>query len=67
MALLASLHVDQDGEQSWRIEQGVDMGRPSLILGRTEKRGAAVTAHVAGQAVLVMSGTLRLPAERSPA
>jgi trans-2,3-dihydro-3-hydroxyanthranilate isomerase len=64
MALLASLHADQDGEQSWRIEQGVDMGRPSLILGRTEKHGAAVTAHVAGQAVLVMSGTLRLPAER---
>jgi trans-2,3-dihydro-3-hydroxyanthranilate isomerase len=68
MALLASLHVDPDGEQSWRIEQGVDMGRPSLILGRTEKRGGAVTAvHVAGQAVLVMSGTLRLPAEHAPA
>ncbi len=68
IALLASLHADPDGEQSWRIEQGVDMGRPSLILGTTEKRGGAVTAvRVAGQAVLTMSGTLQLPADRSPA
>lgn len=63
MALLASLLANRDGEQTWRIEQGVDMGRPSLILGRTEKRGGAVTAvHVAGRAALVMSGTLQLPA-----
>ena len=61
MALLATLHAARNGEQSWRIEQGVDMGRPSLILGRTEKRDGMVTAvHVAGQAVMVMNGTLGL-------
>ena len=59
MALLATLHADQHGEQSWRIEQGVDMGRPSLIQGRTVKNDGVVTAvHVAGQAVMVMNGTL---------
>lgn len=64
MALLATLQTDTNAERSWRVEQGVDMGRPSLILGRTEKRGGVVTAvHVAGQAVMVMSGTLRMPAE----
>ncbi len=64
MALLASLQADSDADRSWRVEQGVDMGRPSLILGRTQKRGGVVTAvHVAGQAILVMSGTLSVPAE----
>jgi trans-2,3-dihydro-3-hydroxyanthranilate isomerase len=64
MALLATLQPDTDAERSWRVEQGVDMGRPSLILGRTVKRGGMVTAvHVAGQAVVVMSGTLNVPAE----
>ncbi|HEX4152227.1 MAG TPA: PhzF family phenazine biosynthesis protein [Steroidobacteraceae bacterium] len=59
ISLLASLSTDSDGETSWRIEQGVDMGRPSLLLGRTEKRGGVVTAvHLAGFAVTVMQGTL---------
>lgn len=64
MALLALQDTAGDADRSWRIEQGVDMGRPSLILGRTEKRGGVVTAvHVAGRAVIVMSGTLNLSAE----
>jgi trans-2,3-dihydro-3-hydroxyanthranilate isomerase len=66
MALLATLQADTDADRSWRIEQGVDMGRPSLILGRTEKRGAVVTGvFVAGQAVMVMSGTLNVPVDIS--
>ncbi|MBS0387346.1 MAG: PhzF family phenazine biosynthesis protein [Proteobacteria bacterium] len=61
IARLALLDTAADGERAWRIEQGVDMGRPSLILGRTEKRGGVVTAvHVAGHAVRVMQGTLEL-------
>lgn len=64
MALLATLLAEADGERSWRIAQGVDMGRPSLILGRTEKRDGVVTAvHVAGGAVKIMEGTFTLPAE----
>jgi trans-2,3-dihydro-3-hydroxyanthranilate isomerase len=59
IALLATKHAERDGEIGWRIEQGVDMGRPSLILGRTPKRNGAVTSvHVGGHAVPVMRGTL---------
>jgi trans-2,3-dihydro-3-hydroxyanthranilate isomerase len=59
IALLASLLPERDAERSWHIEQGVDMGRPSRILGRTEKRNGVLEAvHVAGNAVQVMSGLL---------
>jgi trans-2,3-dihydro-3-hydroxyanthranilate isomerase len=60
IALLAQLSPEADSDLVWRIEQGVDMGRPSLILGRTEKRAGVVTAvHIAGHALLVMHGLLR--------
>jgi trans-2,3-dihydro-3-hydroxyanthranilate isomerase len=63
IALLAELQSERDGEIAWRIEQGVEMGRPSLLLGRTEKRDGTVTAvHIAGHAVQVMSGIIDLPA-----
>jgi trans-2,3-dihydro-3-hydroxyanthranilate isomerase len=59
IALLASLQPERDAEVSWRIEQGVDMGRPSLLLGRTEKRAGIVAAvYIAGHAVPVMHGSL---------
>jgi trans-2,3-dihydro-3-hydroxyanthranilate isomerase len=62
IALLASLRAQQDGEMSWRIEQGAEMGRPSLLNGRTEKRNGAVMAvHIGGFAVQVMSGLFDLP------
>jgi trans-2,3-dihydro-3-hydroxyanthranilate isomerase len=61
IALLASLRPEHDAEIAWRVEQGVDMGRPSLLLGRTEKCAGVVTAvHVAGHAVPVMHGLLHL-------
>lgn len=59
IALLAQLQPEPDADRPWRIEQGVDMGRPSLILGRTQKQGGVVTAvHVAGYAVHVMRGVV---------
>ncbi len=62
IALLASLRAAGDPETAWRIEQGVDMGRPCLLLGRTEQRGGQVVAvHVAGHAVQVMQGVLHVP------
>jgi trans-2,3-dihydro-3-hydroxyanthranilate isomerase len=63
IALLASFRRERDGEIAWRIEQGLEMGRPSLMLGRTEKRDGIVTAvHIAGHVVQVMSGFIDLPA-----
>lgn len=59
IALLAARRPERDAVVEWRMEQGVDMGRPSLLLGRTEKRGGEVTAvHIAGSAVQVMHGFL---------
>jgi trans-2,3-dihydro-3-hydroxyanthranilate isomerase len=59
IALLSTLQPERDVDQSWHIEQGVDMGRPSRILGRIVKRaGELRSVHVAGNAVQVMSGTL---------
>jgi trans-2,3-dihydro-3-hydroxyanthranilate isomerase len=62
ISLLAALRPDRDAEMSWRIEQGIEMGRPSLLKGRTEKRDGAVTAvHIGGFAVQVMSGLINTP------
>ena len=48
-----------DGEAALRIEQGRDMGRPSTLLTRTVKAGGAVrSAHVGGQCVTMMRGTI---------
>lgn len=62
IALLATLRPERDAEMSWRIEQGVEMGRPSLLKGRTEKCDGTVTAvHIGGFAVQVMSGLIHTP------
>lgn len=45
-----------------RVGQGVDMGRASLLLAHAEGRPDGVWAGVAGQAVVVMEGTLPAPA-----
>jgi trans-2,3-dihydro-3-hydroxyanthranilate isomerase len=64
IALLASLDRAADGVAHWRIEQGVEMGRPSALRGRTEKQGGQiVAAYVAGAATLVMQGELNVPDE----
>ena len=61
IALLATLEPERSGERRWRVEQGVDMGRPSLLLGRTQKRDGRIAAvHVAGHAVPVMQGSLHI-------
>lgn len=59
IAHLAGLDANPDANIEWRIEQGHEMGRPSLILGRTEKRNGKVDGvYVAGQAVPIMQGSL---------
>ncbi|MNT24916.1 Phenazine biosynthesis-like protein [compost metagenome] len=47
-----------------RVGQGVDMGRASLLLAHAEPRPDGVWAGVAGQAVVVMEGTLPAPVEQ---
>jgi trans-2,3-dihydro-3-hydroxyanthranilate isomerase len=63
-AMLADLASERDGELKLRIGQGVDMGRPSLLLTRVVKaNGAVVSAHVGGGCVPMMEGTFRLTGE----
>jgi trans-2,3-dihydro-3-hydroxyanthranilate isomerase len=61
IALLATLKGDDVAELAWRIHQGVDMGRPSLLLGRTATRDASVVStHIGGQCVSVLEGSFVL-------
>jgi trans-2,3-dihydro-3-hydroxyanthranilate isomerase len=63
-ALLADLDSTRDGERRLTIGQGVDMGRPSLLLTRLRKEnGVVVSTHVGGCCVPMMEGTFRLKGE----
>jgi trans-2,3-dihydro-3-hydroxyanthranilate isomerase len=60
-ALLADLSGERDGELKLRVGQGVDMGRPSLLLTRVLKEnGVIASAHDGGACVQMMEGTFRL-------
>lgn len=49
-----------DGSFDWRVEQGVEMGRPATIQVRFDLRQSTFASlHVGGQAVLVSSGEIR--------
>ena len=64
-ALLAELGGGT-AERRWRVHQGVDMGRPSLLLARTVTQQGVVTAtHVGGSCVPVLEGTFTLEGEES--
>src|SRR5256714_1759156 len=59
--LLAHYQEERGGSFSWRIAQGVEMGRPSTLLARAEKTDGEVTGTwVGGAAVLVSEGTIYL-------
>lgn len=57
-ALLTHLDPGDDINRHFHIEQGVEMGRPSLILAGGRKTRGMVTASVAGGCVPVMTGML---------
>jgi trans-2,3-dihydro-3-hydroxyanthranilate isomerase len=60
-ALLAALEPAASGTFRWRIAQGVEMGRPSMLEVRAEKRDGAVTeAYVRGASVLVSEGQIEV-------
>lgn len=60
LALLAE-HADSAScDTSWTVAQGVEMGRPSVLRGRTERRADGVCVHVGGHVVPVRRGTFEL-------
>jgi trans-2,3-dihydro-3-hydroxyanthranilate isomerase len=59
--LLAHHEQVTSGMFSWRIAQGVEMGRPSILAARAEKKDGVVTGTwVGGTAVLVSEGTIKV-------
>jgi trans-2,3-dihydro-3-hydroxyanthranilate isomerase len=60
-ALLGTLDPAASGTFRWRIAQGVEMGRPSVLEVRAEKRDGVVTAaYVRGASVLVSEGDIEI-------
>jgi trans-2,3-dihydro-3-hydroxyanthranilate isomerase len=59
--LLSHYDDARDGTKAWRIAQGVEMGRPSLLEASADKRdGVVVAARVGGASVLVSEGFIEV-------
>jgi len=61
VGLLSHLDEAARGAFSWRIAQGVEMGRPSVLEARTEKRdGEVVSVWIGGESVMVAEGLIEV-------
>jgi trans-2,3-dihydro-3-hydroxyanthranilate isomerase len=62
-ACLAQRAPGASGEFRWRIDQGIEMGRPSRIEAEAEKRDGVVTViRIGGNAVILAEGQMRVGA-----
>jgi trans-2,3-dihydro-3-hydroxyanthranilate isomerase len=53
----------KEGARRWRIEQGFEMGRPSLIDLEADVAGGRIAAvRVGGRSIRVAEGTIDIPA-----
>ncbi|MGB7982791.1 MAG: PhzF family phenazine biosynthesis protein [Candidatus Nanopelagicales bacterium] len=61
VALLAATDPARSGDFRWRIAQGVEMGRPSLLEARaTTSNGHVIEVRIGGESVLVSEGTMEI-------
>lgn len=59
---LSELHGGEDARLSWTVEQGIEVGRPSLLYVEADRAGGATTAvRVGGSAVAVSKGSMSVP------
>ena len=59
---LADRDARADGTLRWTVEQGFEMGRPSLIEIEADKgRGSVREVRVGGRSVMMGEGTLAVP------
>jgi trans-2,3-dihydro-3-hydroxyanthranilate isomerase len=59
--LLAHLDAAPSGRYQWRIAQGVEMGRPSVLNAEAEKvNGVVVTTNISGGCVMVAEGYIEV-------
>ncbi len=60
-ALLSHLEAARDGAFAYRIAQGFEMGRPSVLEARTEKRdGEVAGVWIGGESVMVSEGSIEV-------
>ena len=60
-ALLSYHRSERDGEFSWCVSQGIEMGRPSILRIRARKEnGCVVASWVAGTCVMVSEGWIHV-------
>ncbi len=66
--LLSHYAQHSQGRDNWRIAQGVELGRPSLLEARAEKRESVVTdTWIGGACVLVGEGWIEVGPANGPA
>ncbi len=58
VALLMHHDPSRNAKQTWRISQGVEMGRPSILEARAERQGDHIQTWIGGNCVLVCEGTI---------
>jgi len=59
--LLTHYHVNYEGQFSWRIAQGVEMQRPSVLYARTQKQDGDVSGvWVGGSSIVVSEGYIEV-------
>ncbi len=59
---LSSVDGREEGRLSWTVEQGLEVGRPSLLYVEADRAGGETRAvRVGGHAVLVSRGTMVVP------
>jgi trans-2,3-dihydro-3-hydroxyanthranilate isomerase len=57
--LLTHYNDSASGDFEWKIAQGFEMGRPSYLKARTQKKGGEVTAaYIGGNSVMVSEGII---------
>ncbi|MGB1253721.1 MAG: PhzF family phenazine biosynthesis protein [Candidatus Promineifilaceae bacterium] len=61
VGMLTQINPAPDGAFSWRIAQGFEMGRPSILSARTRKTGGTVTGvWIGGSCVMVSEGWIEV-------
>lgn len=61
VGMLTHFHPAASGSFSWRIAQGVEMGRPSVLDARTQKdNGVVVGTWIGGACVMVSEGLIEV-------
>lgn len=65
VALLTKTDATAAAGGSWRIAQGVEMGRPSVLEARTVVEGDRVRTFIGGRTVLVAKGSIMLDQQSS--